>query len=171
MGPKEKEKVLNPFVHSNFNYSCHIWLFSSKKSQNKIEKIHERSLKFLSNDYVSSYADLLEKSTSVSMETKRLRRMVYEIFKTLNNLNLVLMKDIFHYSPNLTHKEHNLYIHTQNTARFENKSLRAFDAKIWNTLPKHIKSTNSLLEFIKIIKHGQDQNSNAAYVNENETSS
>ena len=48
------------------------------------------------NDYLSSYAELLEKSTSVSMETKRLRTMVYEIFKTLNNLNPVFMKDIFH---------------------------------------------------------------------------
>ena len=47
------------------------------------------------------------------METKRLRTMVYEIFKTLNNLNPVFMKDIFHYSSNVTHKKHNLYIHTQ----------------------------------------------------------
>ena len=77
MGQKEKEAMINTFVHSNFNYGCLIWHFSSKKSQNKIEKIHERSLKFLSNDYVSSYAELLEKSTSVSMEAKRLRRIVY----------------------------------------------------------------------------------------------
>ena len=85
MGHKEKEAIINTFVHSNFNYGCLIWHFSSKKSQNKVEKIHERSLKFLSNDYLSSYAELLEKSTSVSMETKRLRTMVYEIFKILNN--------------------------------------------------------------------------------------
>ena len=84
-----------------------------------MEKIDKRSLTFLSNDYLSSYAELLEKSTSVSMETKRLRTMVYEIFKTLNNLNPVFMKDIFHYSPNVTHKKHNLYIHTQNTAKSE----------------------------------------------------
>ena len=70
-------------------------------SQNKVEKIHERSLKFLSNDYLSSYAELLEKSLSVSIETKRLRTMVCEIFKTLNNLNPVFIKDIFHYSPML----------------------------------------------------------------------
>ena len=54
---------------------------------------------------ISSYAKLLEKCTSVSMETKRLRTMVYEIFKTLNNLNPVFMKDIFHYSPNVTRKK------------------------------------------------------------------
>ena len=40
------------------------------------------------------------------MEAKRLRTMVYEIFKTLNNLNPVFMKDIFHYSLNVTHKKH-----------------------------------------------------------------
>ena len=119
MKHKQKEAIINTFVHSNFNYCCLIWHFSSKKSQNKVEKIHERSLKFLSNDYLSSYAELLEKSTSVSMETKRLRTMVYEIFKTLNNLNPVFMKDIFHYSPNVTHEKHNLYIHTQNTTKFK----------------------------------------------------
>ena len=46
-------------MHSHF-YGCLIWHFSSKKSQIKVKKIHERSLKFLSNDYFSSYAELLE---------------------------------------------------------------------------------------------------------------
>ena len=40
--------------------------------------------------------------------------MVYETFKTLKNLNPVFMKDIVHYSANVIHKKHNLYIHTQN---------------------------------------------------------
>ena len=64
------------------------------------------------------------------MENKRLRTMVYEIFKTLNNLNPVFMKNIFDYPPNVTHKKHNLYIDTQNTTKFGNKSLRAFGANI-----------------------------------------
>ena len=117
-----------------------------------MEEVNERSLKFLSNDYLSSYSELLEKSTSVSMETKRLRRIVYEIFKTLNNLNPVFLKDIFHYSPNVTRKKHNLYIQTQDTTKFGNKSLRDFGANIWNTLPEYIKSTSLLMEFKKIIK-------------------
>ena len=62
------------------------------------------------------------------------------------------MKDIFHYSPKVPCKKHNLYIHTQNTTKFGNKSLRAFDANIWNTLPEYTKSTTSLLEFKKFIK-------------------
>ena len=38
MGHKEKEAIINTFMHSNFNYGCLIWQFSSKKSQNKVEK-------------------------------------------------------------------------------------------------------------------------------------
>ena len=48
------------------------------------------------------------------------------------------MKHIFHYSPNVTHKKHDLYIHTQITTKFGKNSLRAFGAKIWNTLPEYI---------------------------------
>ena len=78
------------------------------------------------------------------MDTKRLRAMVYEIFKTLNNLNPVFMKDIFHhYSPHVTHKKHNLYIHTQNTTKFGNKKLRSFGTNMWNTLPEYIKDTEA----------------------------
>ena len=47
MGHKEKEAIINTFVHSDFNYGCLIWHLISKKSQNKVEKIHEKSLKFL----------------------------------------------------------------------------------------------------------------------------
>ena len=56
--------------------------------------------------------------------------MIYENFKTLNNLNPVFMKNIFPYSPNVTPKKHNLYIHTQNTTKCGNKKLRAFYANI-----------------------------------------
>ena len=82
MRHKEKQATVNTFVHSNFNYCCLIWHFTFKKSQNKVEKNHERSLKFLSNDYLSSYAEVLKKFTSVSLKTKRLRTMVCEIFNT-----------------------------------------------------------------------------------------
>ena len=39
-------------------------------------------LKFLSNDYLSSYSELLEKYSAVSLEIKRLCMMVCEILKT-----------------------------------------------------------------------------------------
>ena len=96
--------------------------------------------------------NFLKKSRSASVETKRLRSIFYEIFKRLNTLNPGFIEDIFHYSPNVTHKKHNVYIHTQNTTKFGSNSLKAFGALIWNTLPEYIKSTTSWLEFKKFIK-------------------
>ena len=60
MGHKEKEAIINTFGHSNFNYGCLIWHFSCKQSQNKVEKILERSLKFLLNDYLAVMQNLLK---------------------------------------------------------------------------------------------------------------
>ena len=57
------------------------------------------------------------------------------------------MKDMFHYSPNVAHKKHNLYIHTQITTKFGKKSLKDFGAHVLNTLPEYIESTTSSLEF------------------------
>ena len=38
-------------------------------------------------------------------------------------------------------------------------------------MPEYIKSTTTLLKLKKLLKRGQEQNTNAAYANENETSS
>ena len=48
MGHKEKEAMIyTTFMQiSTTACPCLTWCFSSKKSQNKVEKIHERSLKF-----------------------------------------------------------------------------------------------------------------------------
>lgn len=47
------------------------------------------------------------------------RRKVDEAFMTLNNfydLNPNFVKETFYYSPNLTHRKYNLYVHSQNIA-------------------------------------------------------
>ena len=72
MGFKEKEVLFNSFVYSNFNYCPLIWHFCSSSSLHKIEKIQERVLRLLHNDFASDYAELLKKSGTATMEIKRL---------------------------------------------------------------------------------------------------
>ena len=50
------------FILSNFNYcpvTCH---FCSEKNTKKMEKIQERALRFIYNDYILNYEEILEKS-------------------------------------------------------------------------------------------------------------
>ena len=52
-------------------------------------------MRIILDDYESDYYILLSKGGKVIMKIKRLRFMVIEIFKTVNNLNPNYMKDIF----------------------------------------------------------------------------
>ena len=106
LGQKEKEILINSFVYSNF---------TTRKGINNIEKVQERSLKFILNDYDKTYFQLLDISKKPSIEVKRLRILITEIFKTLHDSNPVFMKDIFHYCQNKSHKKHNLHVHSFNT--------------------------------------------------------
>ena len=94
--PLDTRKILaNSFIISNFDYCPLVWYFSTVKQLQKIEKIQERVLRFLHDDYVSDYLTLLKASGSVSMEVRRMRYLGVEIYKTLNDLNPGYMKDIF----------------------------------------------------------------------------
>ena len=92
---EERIICVNSFIFSNFNYCPLIWHFTSASSTAKIEKIQERALRFLYDDYITPYDELLQKSNKVKMTTSRLRTLCLEIYKTLNDLNPSYMKDIF----------------------------------------------------------------------------
>ena len=85
---KTKEILVQSFVFSNFNYCPLVWHFSSEKSVKKIEKIHERALRFLYNDSTSSYEDLLSKAKKcfiASVTTEQFHGFV------LSNLRILRM--------------------------------------------------------------------------------
>ena len=112
LGQKEKEILINLFVYYNFNFGHLIWHFTTRKEINKIEKVQVRSLKFILNDYDKTYFQLLDISKKPSMEVKRLRILITEIFKTLHDSIPVFMKNIFYYCQNKNHKKHSLWVHS-----------------------------------------------------------
>ena len=57
MGEKKKEIFVSSFVYSIFNYGRLVWHFCSKKSIGKIEKIQERCLRIILDDYEGNYDD------------------------------------------------------------------------------------------------------------------
>ena len=73
------------------------------------------------------------------MEIKLLRCLALEIFKTVNNLDLYYMKEIFSKTTNLTHRPLDIKFNQSNTAKYGNNSLRKLGSHIWNSLPSEIK--------------------------------
>ena len=147
LGFEEKKILVNSFIYANFNYCPLVWHFCSKKSLYKIESIQKRALRFLFNDYESSYDTLLKKSEKCTMEVKRLRTMTLEIFKTLHDLNPPFMKNLIHKRNNANKRKNDLVIPTRNSVVFGDNSLRCYGPHIWNTLPEHIKAETSFEKF------------------------
>ena len=132
-------------------------MFSSKKSLNKIENLQKRDLRFVLDDYTSSYELLLEKSGKPTMNLARERLLCIEVYKTLNSLNLCFMQELFKLretNRNVCSKyKLNLNIPVVNQVHYDTKSLRSFEPKIWNSLPHHVKSAEKLETFKKIINN------------------
>ena len=70
-------------------------MFSSAKSLNKVESLQKRALRFLYDNYDSSYESILKIAAKSTMNVNRLRSLCIEIFKTLNNINPAFMNEIF----------------------------------------------------------------------------
>ena len=88
--------LVNIIVMANFNYCSLVRKFTSAQSLIKIGNLQKRALRFLLNDYGSTYEDLLEEySLYPHINLRRPRTFCIEIYKTLNKLNPGYMNDIF----------------------------------------------------------------------------
>ena len=92
---EEKKTLINSYFYSNFNHCPLVWMFSSAKSLNKVESLQKRALRFLYDNYDSSYESILKIAGKSTMNVNRLRSLCIEIFKTLNNINPAFMNEIF----------------------------------------------------------------------------
>ena len=91
----ETKLITNAFITSHFNYCRLIWMCHSRTMETQINRIHERDLKIIYWDNISSFEMLLKKSGSVTIHHRNLQLLATEIYKALNNLSSGLMSDLF----------------------------------------------------------------------------
>ena len=132
-------------------------MFSSAKLLNKVESLQNRALRFLYEDCVSSYDDLLKKAGKETMKVNRSRSLCTEIYKLINNINPTYMNEIFKLKKTSravrSNYKVNLDVLTINQVSFGDKSLRCYGPKIWNSFPFYIKSSENLEALKNIIQN------------------
>ena len=164
--PFESRKILaNSFILSNFNYCPLVWYFSTAKQVKKIEKIQERVLRFVHNDYETDYPSLLKNNKYVTMEVKHMRYLSIEIYKTLHCLNPQYMKQLFQLNKSKysSRRPLDLIVPRVNQTHYGLRSIRYEGAKIWNHLPNSIKSAENLDAFKRLIKTWEGPNCNCNF--------
>ena len=76
-----------------------VWHFCGKGDIHKIEKIHERATRFMTDNYTSDYAELLLSENESTLYLKRVRIIAQEVFKSLNGLNPGYTREILRDRP------------------------------------------------------------------------
>ena len=70
-------------------------MFCSRTSINKLNDIHENCLCFVTNDYDSSFNELLKSYHEISVHKTCINYLMIEVYKYLHGLSPELMTDIF----------------------------------------------------------------------------
>ena len=126
---------------------------SSAKSLNKVENLEKRVLRFLHNDYSTSYEVMKKHRECLNYQSLRI-----EIFTTLHKINPSFVKDIFklRMTNRPTREAHKLNIETSKVkqVRSGTKTLRYLRPKVWNSLSYHIKPSINRAIFKILIKIG-----------------
>ena len=95
MNINQRKRIMRAFISSQFGYCPLVWFFCSRKINNRMNRIQERALRIVCKDYVSNFAQLLEKDSPVTIHIRNLQVLATEIFKERNNLSPPIVQNIF----------------------------------------------------------------------------
>ena len=151
---KGKLVIYNSFIASNFSYCPLAWHFCSASSTNKLEKLQERALRFINNDYSSTLGELLNLSNTQPLHVRRIKQMACEVYKIVNNLSPKYIQDLVTVknSPYNFRREKTAEVPRANTTRYGLRSFRSEAPRIWNSLPNNVRLAESYPQFRRLLR-------------------
>ena len=144
----QKRVIMKAFIQSQFGYCPVVWMFCNRTINARINRIHERSLRIVYNDYVSTFNQLLKIDKSFTIHHRNIQSLAIEIYKVINNISPEIMKDIFILKQNNRYNSNEIFV-TKNirTEHYGKESVSYLGPKIWKIIPNDIKVSKSLKEF------------------------
>ena len=150
---KQRQIIMKSFIHSQFGYCPLVWMFHSRKLNNRINRIHERSLRIVYNDRKLTFDELLEKDNSFTIHERNIQTLAIELYKVVNGLSPELMSQVFSLKKTTKYCSNNPFV-TRNvrTVRYGTETLAHLGPKIWAIIPNDFKESESLKLFKSKIK-------------------
>jgi len=149
-GYRNKEIVLslyNSLVRPHLEYAVQFWNPSYRKDITRLERVQARATKLIPELRHMSYADRLKELNLFSLETRRLRGQLIEVFKILRGFDNVDYRCLFQLSEGRTRNNgYKLELKRYNGDLCGN----FFSYKIcsrWNALPSDVVNSDSVEQF------------------------
>lgn len=145
LGEKEKLMLFHAFIGSHFNYCSVVWHYCAISDILKIEKVQKRALQYVYNDFNSTYAQLRVKANRPLMYVLRLRKVLLEVFKSLNKIGPSYLHNVYmeYESRYDMRSAHNVYLPHFNTVTYGQQSQRYQGSKLWNDLSSEMKTSDT----------------------------
>ena len=155
VGMTNRILMANSYVLSYFNYCPLVWHFCGAGSTHKIEKIHERALRWVYDDYVSAYSDILKTSNSSTLYLKRVRMIAQETYKVINNQSPSYLSELIRFRNSrypTRNTDIDIYVPRVNQVKFGNRSFKYEAPVLWNSLPNDFRKVENFSIFKELMK-------------------
>ena len=141
--------LMQSFILSHFNFCSIIWHYCSMRDLRKIEKLQYKALKYVYNDFNSSYTDLRIMANRPLMYIERQRSILLEVYKCLNQISPRYLRDMFEIKmmPYNLRNESIVILPKYNFIKYVKYSILYDGAALWNALDKKIVNAQSVADF------------------------
>ena len=120
---------------SYFHYCSSIWHHCFKSDSKKLDRLHERALRYLYSDESSQTSTLCDR-IGYSLVDRRIQNLLIIVFKTINNYPPEYLRDLFRLRDNIKNLRgvNKLQGPKPNTTRYGKNSVKYLAAITWNKI-------------------------------------
>ena len=150
----KRRTLFKALVGSQFKYCLIVWVFHSRRTNNKINRLPERALRIVYDDEISTFDQVLDMYKSFCIHHQNIQRLLTEIYKALHDNSGKSLKELFvkRESTISLQSKPELVIPSMNSILKGKNSIRYFGSVIWNSLPIEIREDHSISSFVTKIK-------------------
>ena len=106
MTTERRRMLMKSFNESQFGHCSLVCMCCNRSCNNRIKHLHEKALRIVYNDNVSSF-DLLQRDHSVNIHHGNICLFGIELYKTRNNISSHLNHELFEQQSSITNRFYN----------------------------------------------------------------
>jgi len=141
-------KIYKALVRPKLDYCVQAWRPYLKKDVEQLEKVQRRATKFISECKGLNYMERLKVTGLSTLEQRRDRGDMIEVFKTLKGFNRVESNRFFNFAEDSRTRGHNMKL-VKERARLDSRKYYFTNRVInkWNSLPQYVVDAPSINAF------------------------